>query len=250
MNYPMLKIEDISKHYTKNNNTRTVLHDITYTFMPGSIYGIIGRSGSGKSTLAKIIAGYDFDFIGAILLDNQSLYSMTPLQRSSIIQLVFQNPYRSFNPRKTLLYSVMEPHYIQRLKKSSYTESLQEMICDFALPIQCLNKFPGELSGGQLQKLSIIRALLIKPTFLVTDECLASLDIQIQYEIIKFFKKWVNERKMGLVFISHDIATIANVCHKIIVLQNGTVVDRCDSKDEFIKSANNETQLLRNTILI
>ena len=249
MNYPMLKIEGIFKHYSKND-TGSVLHDVTYTFMPGSIYGIIGRSGSGKSTLAKIIAGYDFDFIGKILFDNQPLYSMTPLQRSSIIQLVFQNPYQSFNPRKKLSYSVQEPCYIQQLKKASYIESLQEMICDFALPMQCLNKFPGELSGGQLQKLSIIRALLMKPKFLVTDECLASLDIQIQYEIIKFFKKWVHEKTMGLIFISHDIATIANVCHKIIVLQNGTVVDRCDSKDEFIKSSNNETQLLKNTILI
>ena len=183
----MLKIDKISKIFFDEGNSIffnskkvEAVKNVSIEINTGDTLGIIGESGSGKSTLAKIIAGIHNPTKGDIIFKGKSLLNLSQRQRNNLIQYVFQDPSNSLNPRKTMMQSLLVPTtYLLGLKKDKAYARIKDILKSVSLPLETLNKYPHELSGGQAQRIAIARSLLSKSPLIVLDEPVSALDVII-----------------------------------------------------------------------
>lgn len=209
---------------------RAILNNVSLAINRGEILGLAGGSGSGKSTLANCIVGLLPFQHGRIELAGNCL----PKQRSRrdflaqapLLQMVFQDPLASVNPRWCVAEILAEP--IRQLDKQQRTATVAQWLDRVALPQHFLNRYPRELSGGQLQRLNIARALINQPELLVCDEALAALDVATQAHIANLLKDLREQLGTSLLFIGHDLAMMNFLCDTIAVLQRGEIVE-CSS---------------------
>jgi ABC-type dipeptide/oligopeptide/nickel transport system ATPase subunit len=223
----MLKVENLNKIYKINSSffkkeeNFKALNNISFNLEKNSVLSIIGESGSGKSTIAKIICSLiPFDS-GTIKINNKNILDYTREELSNTVQLIFQNPYASFNPKLTIGYSLLEAVDKNIKNKKEFIKqklSLVDMSDDI------LEKYPHQFSGGQRQRIAIARALLKKPQILIADEPFASLDVINQSIIMNIFYKIKKEQKTNIIFITHDIALAFKISDKILILQNGNMI--------------------------
>ena len=204
----LLEVKNVFKSYE-----REILHDLNFCVQKGEVIGIIGESGCGKSTLAKLLCGIEKQNTGDILFE---------VQKNKIreIQMIFQNPIESFSPRMKIKQFLYEPyHYYEHLNKKEALPLIIEMIHQVGMNETCLDKYPHELSGGQLQRIAIARALIVKPTLFICDEITSSLDQIIQDDIICLLKQFVQNKDTSILFISHDLSLVQQFCKRVIVLK-------------------------------
>ncbi|RXJ69201.1 peptide ABC transporter ATP-binding protein [Halarcobacter ebronensis] len=224
----MLKIENVYKIYNKNS---IALKNINFNVKRGDTVGIIGESGSGKSSLGKLILGLDRVTKGKILIENKDSSSWHKNNLGEV-SFVFQNYKESLNPFFTIEESIQEIFWKEKKRTKSELESFLKMI---NLEKIILSRFPHELSGGELQRIAILRALLTDPTLLVLDEALNALDISNQILITNLLKKKKEKKAMTTILISHDLEIATMFCDKLIILKEGELIEILNS--DFLKDA-------------
>ena len=243
----LLIIENISKTFKVDKNKELkALKNVNIQLKKGECIGIVGESGCGKSTLARIIVGIEKKTSGKIIFDNKEIDGIS---KTKDIQMIFQSPPSSFNPRMKIMDYMWEPlrNYFKLSKKESIPLITKSLI-DVGLDENALEKYPHEFSGGQLQRITIARAIIIKPKLIVCDEITSALDVSVQKQILELLKKLQNDLGLSYLFIGHDLAVVQDISQKIVVMYMGEIVEELDSTDLKIKSKHPYTKLLLNSV--
>lgn len=256
----LLSVDHLSKtFYAKNQTDTPAVRDISFSLRQGEILGLVGESGSGKSTVARLLTGLLPMDEGKIrvrekdpekIRDNKdntnkeskkSKRSKRSKERSfsQRIQMVFQDPLASFDPRKTLGYGISESLRNRGLPKGETEKLAATYLADCGLPGEYMNRYPREVSGGQCQRAAIARALTAEPEILICDEATSSLDVTAQQQIAELLKKLQVERNLSILFISHSLPLVQVVCDRILVMKDGKIVEQ-GMTDEIIRHPKDE----------
>ncbi|EUB32078.1 MULTISPECIES: ABC transporter ATP-binding protein [Fusobacterium] len=247
MKEDLLIIENISKTFKVDKNKELqALKNINIKLKKGECIGIVGESGCGKSTLARIIVGIERKSSGKIIFDNKEIEGIS---KTKDIQMIFQNPLSSFNPRMKIVDYMWEPlrNYFKLSKKDSIP-FIKKSLIDVGLDENALEKYPHEFSGGQLQRITIARAIIIKPKLIVCDEITSALDVSVQKQILELLKKLQKDLDLSYLFIGHDLAVVQDISQKIVVMCMGEIVEELDSVDLKSKAKHPYTKLLLNSV--
>jgi len=252
----LLATRSLSKSYSSSgllwrrrpHESQFELSGIDLQVRRGEIIGLVGQSGSGKSTIGRIMAGLDRATGGSVLVDGKG-YDVTSSsgQRGLLgkVQMIFQDPAASLNPRLTIAQTLGEAvHYGLGARPSDPGRIAAQMIDRLGLPTGLLSRYPHQLSGGQKQRACIGRALLARPKAIVADEPTSALDVSVQAEIIKLLKTIVDEEQVAMVFISHDLAVVQSLCSTVHILNSGRIVDSGPADRIFSRSDNAYTRAL------
>ena len=254
MREPLIRTVSISKQFFLQKKLVTALSNISFDIYPGEIVGMVGESGSGKSTVGKLLVKAIEPTQGEIFFENTPLSKMSPkethLWRKNA-QMMFQNPYSSFNPRMTARQIIEEPLLIYKMGDEFYRrERVLSLFHSVGLDPSFLSRFPNELSGGERGRLGIARTLALSPKFIVCDEPTSSLDVSIQAQILTLLKKLQNDLGLTYLFISHDLGVVRNLCSRIIVLYQGRIVEVADTEKLFSNPQHPYTRQLLSSIPI
>ena len=247
MKEDLLIIENISKTFKVDKNKELqALKNINIRLKKGECIGIVGESGCGKSTLARIIVGIERKTSGKIIFDNKEIEGIS---KTKDIQMIFQNPLSSFNPRMKIIDYMWEPlrNYFKLSKKDSIP-FIKKSLIDVGLDENALEKYPHEFSGGQLQRITIARAIIIKPKLIVCDEITSALDVSVQKQILELLKKLQEDLGLSYLFIGHDLAVVQDISQKIVVIYMGEIVEELNSIDLKTKAKHPYTKLLLNSV--
>lgn len=232
MSAPVLELRDIVKRF----GPVTALDGLSLEIKPGRILGLVGASGSGKSTLANLILGLDPPDGGTIRYRGADVKTLDGRGRRAFradVQMVFQDPFTSLNPRMRVLAAVEEPLIIQRrgaaarrreLALTALEQSGLRPAAAFA------GRFPHSLSGGQRQRAAIARAIVLQPSLLVADEPTSMLDVSIRNSVMRLFRSFADRQGMGIVLITHDLSVLVPWCDEIAVLHQGSIVESGSSQ--------------------
>ncbi len=237
MNAPLLVVENLAKRHRLPRERLfgaapelQALADVSFTLRAGHSLGVVGESGSGKSTLARLVMALESPSAGRVVLDGLDLHALAPpaLRRArSRFQMVFQDPYGSLDPRRTVLQTVAEPLAIlQRAGRAEQRERATEALDAVGLRSADLDKYPHEFSGGQRQRIAIARALITRPKLIVADEPVSGLDVSVQAQVLNLMQDLQERFAVSYLFISHDLAVVDLVCDEVIVLWQGRVVEQ------------------------
>ncbi len=241
-NSEILKVNNLSL----NINGKKILNKINFELFKNDSLGIIGESGSGKTTISKCILKIHKAYSGDIFYNSKNIKSMSRLSSSKEIQIVFQDPYSSLDPSIRIIDQVIEPmKFHKMISKGNLTSEAVKILKSVRLKSDLYNKFPSQLSGGERQRVVIARALTMEPKVLICDECVSALDKNIQNSILNLLVELKNKLSLTLIFISHDIRIVKNICNRVMVLKNGVIVDFNDTQKLF-KNPNPYTKSLIN----
>jgi len=212
--------------------------EVSLSIYEGEILGVVGESGSGKSTLAKNILRLIEPTTGTIDLFGTRLAELSKKEMKKArkkMQVVFQDPYSSLNPRMTIFEVLSEPlnSFFPGMTQDSMEQDVEAAILEVGLDVGFLGRYPHELSGGQCQRIAIARALMPKPQLLICDEAVSALDASIRAEIIDLLLNIKQKRKLTMIFIAHDLAVVKKICDRVIVMQKGKIVESGKTEDVF-----------------
>ena len=234
-----LEIKNLNISYPTRKETIIASKNVEFTLERGEILGIVGESGSGKSTIAKIITGLVKPNNGEIFYNNLSLYNKKrkyQIDKSrGQIQMIFQDPYSSLNPRFKVKDIISEPikFFQKKISNLELNQNVYDLIDIVGMTRQSLDRYPHEFSGGQRQRISIARALATRPRLLICDEPTSALDVSIQAQILNLLKDIQDELHLTMLFISHDLPVIRQMCNRIIVLKNGILCETKNTEELF-----------------
>lgn len=212
----ILEVKHVKKYFGK----RLILDDINFTVDAGECLGIVGLSGGGKSTLAKIIARLIPSDGGQIILCGEDITTATGNSFYKNMQMIFQTPEDSFNPRRTLGASIVEP-IKNFIGKENLRGRVEELLTEVGLPKDYAERYPREVSGGECQRAAIARAISVAPKLLICDEATSALDVTIQAQVVTLIKKLCAEKNIACLFITHDLATLKKLADRVLVLEDG-----------------------------
>src|SRR5437660_7606468 len=232
---PLLKVENLLKRYAKGSLTGAreellALDNVSFTIFPGTTLAVVGESGSGKSTLASCLACLEAPTTGNIWFEGKDIVKLGERARRQVrpqIQLMFQDPASSLNPRWSLLEILVEPLILQRkLKREEMKQQANSLLERVGLFPDIVERLPTELSGGQRQRLAIARALALEPKLLILDEALSALDCSVQAQIANLLMELQSSLGMTYLFITHDLAMAAHLADEITVMDRGRIVEQ------------------------
>lgn len=238
----MIIAKNIHKYYIEkttlfSKNKKDVLKGVSFTMEKGKCIGLIGESGSGKSTLGRIILGIEKPSSGEILLE-----------KDTKISVVFQDYTSSVNPSYKVK-DIIEESLSAVVKNSKEREKeIINLLDKVGLNETFINRYPHELSGGQLQRVCIARAIAIKPDFILLDEAVSSLDINVQVQILDLLKKLKIEDNLSFLFITHDLMTITYLCDSVIFFKDGKIVEEVNDVSKLNKIKNDYSKELFNAV--
>jgi ABC-type glutathione transport system ATPase component len=249
-----LEIEDLYVVYdspTTNLLGRTAsgvpaVRGVSILVAPGELVGIVGESGSGKSSIALAVAGVGRVTSGSIRIfgDDRTRPRAGHAGRAARadVQMVFQDPYSSLDPRQTIRSGLAELRHLHPSRTDWITD--EDLLGSVGLQASLLQRYPHQLSGGQCQRITIARALLLQPVVLIADEPTSSLDVSVQAQILNLVLDLQSSRHFGVLFISHDLGVVRQVCERVYVLQGGVVVEAGVTEAVFASPSEPYTQRL------
>ena len=239
-----LKVDDVKVHFNikisggiwPKTLPLKAVDGVSFKLRQGETLGIVGESGCGKSTLARAVLQLIEPTHGTVTWLGKQINGLTREElkdKRKDLQIVFQDPLASLDPRMTISRSIMEPlmTFAPQMSKSEMKESVMQMMDRVGLDRNMINRYPHELSGGQNQRVGIARAMIMKPKLVICDEAVSALDVSVQAQIIELLMDLQEEFKLSILFISHDLAVVREVSHRIMVLYLGRVVELADSLD-------------------
>lgn len=238
---PVLRLQDVVIEYPKRGRIPafTAAQDISLEIYPGEILGLVGESGSGKTTIGRASIGLLPVKSGSIQVAGNEIAGASLKQLQSIRRhtgIVFQDPASSLNPRLPIGESIGEPLFLAKVAKGDELNKMVEDLLDkVELPRSYRNRYPHELSGGQRQRVGIARALALNPDILIADEPTSALDVSIQARFLELLQELQEQLKFACLFISHDIAVVEILAHRIAVMQNGRLVEVGD-RDQILRN--------------
>lgn len=230
---------DIRTSLFQKKRKKHVIHDVSLAAHEGEILGIVGESGCGKSTLCKTILGLHNNYTGTFWAE-----------KGSRSQMVFQDPFSSLNPSKKIGWILEEPLRLRGItNRKKRQQIVADMLNDIGLDPSFAERKPRELSGGQRQRISIGAALLMDSRLLIADEPVSALDVTVQSQILSLLLKLHRERNMTILFISHDLHIVRKICHRVLVIYKGEIVEEGFSADIYNHPAHPYTRLLLDAVL-
>lgn len=227
----VLDITDLHKVYKLRGHGREVhaLRGVSMSARRGKTTAIIGESGSGKSTIAKIVLGLEKATSGKVIAGGRDVDATSRAERSTLrkfSQPVFQDPYSSLNPMWSIERIIREPLDVFKMgTRTERKKKVAAVVDQVALPGSTLEKRPSELSGGQRQRIAIARALISEPELLICDEAVSALDVLVQEQILDLLKSLQNDLGVSCLFITHDLAVVANLADDVVVMKDGQIVE-------------------------
>lgn len=255
----LLKASNIIKSYTQKKFlkkfVKTVLNDVSLSLEQGKCLGIIGESGSGKSMLGRIITGIEKADSGIVEFEGKNIHQKENRNVKNDISIVFQNYVSSVNPRFSVAQIIAEPLIISfqvnknKIDKKKIDEEVKKLIKIVGLSEEFLERFPNELSGGQLQRVCIARAIVTKPKFILLDEAVSSLDVSTQVEILDLLQKLKKEYNLSYIFITHDLLTITYICDSVIFFKEGRIVEKVDSLEKLCEVKDDYSKALLDAVI-
>lgn len=251
---PLLQIHGLKKYFPYKKDFIKAVDDISFSINERETWGLVGESGCGKSTIGRLILNLLAPTDGEILFEGKKLSNLSKremVQYRRDVQMIFQDPYSSLNPRMTTEEIIKEPLQIHRIStKPEQRKRVQNLLQLVGLQPWHINRFPHEFSGGQRQRIGIARALALEPKFIVCDEPIAALDVSIQAQIINLLQEL--QQKMGLtyLFISHDLAMVRHLCDKVAVMYLGHLVELASSESLYKTPLHPYTEALLSAIAI
>ncbi len=254
----LMELKGIYKSYRHGGFLGTkerheVLTDIHLGIDPGTCIGLLGRSGSGKSTLGRIILDLESPDKGEVHYYGQPVKTLKKedyLKYRRNVQVVFQNPLGSVNPRLTAARIIAEPlENFENLSSYDLKTRIRELLERVGLPSTAENKFPYQFSGGELQRICIARAIALQPKLIVLDEAISSLDMLIQAKIIELLIQLQKELDMAYLFISHDIRVLLKISDRLLLMHNGQLVEQADSLEDLNELSHDSFKQLLQAIL-
>lgn len=232
MTTPLLQIKNIKKTFSLKQGSLKALDGITFDIYPGETLGLVGESGSGKSTLGKILVNLETSTEGEVYYQGKNLRQLKGLQQKEIrkeIQVIFQDPYASLNPKMTIDEILREPFEIHKTSFSNQT--IDDLLALVSLPSSCKSRFPYELSGGQRQRVGIARALALQPKFIICDEPVSALDVSVGAQILNLLKKLQKELGLTILFIAHDLRAVRYLSSRTCVMYLGQLMELASVDD-------------------
>ncbi|HTZ34583.1 MAG TPA: ABC transporter ATP-binding protein [Stellaceae bacterium] len=257
MNAPLLEVRGLSKSFAAAHNilgaVTARVHavvGVSFAVMPGEAFGLVGESGCGKSTTGRALLRLVEPDAGSVLFKGQDVLRagarrVRRLRRQ--MQIIFQDPYSSLNPRRTIGQALSEPLRVHRLAgRRERRARIAALLAEVGLPPDAIDKYPHEFSGGQRQRIGIARALALDPELIVADEPVSALDVSIQAQILVLLRGLQQRRGLSFVFISHDLGVVRHFCGSVAVMYLGHIVERGPVPAIFDAPLHPYTQVLRN----
>ena len=256
MKAPLLKVENLTVDFLKTkglfksqNKYFRAVNNVSFDIKQGETFGLVGESGSGKSTIAKMIMGLQPPLEGRIFYrdeDTTNLANDAKLRLQNVdMQIIFQDPFSSLNPRMLVREIISEPVIHHKMASVSEAEDLVlDVLQRVGLPADAALKYPHQFSGGQRQRICIARALVMRPRFLICDEPTSALDVSIQASLLNFLKDLQKDLGLTILFISHDLAVIRQMCDRIAVMRYGELCELAESETLFENPRHEYTQEL------
>lgn len=249
---PLLRVSTMSKqfHTARGQEAFTAVDDVSFSVARGTTHAIVGQSGSGKSTLARMICAFEDPSAGVAYLEGADINELAekdPRQLRRRVQMVYQNPYGSLDPRQSIGSAIAEPlRNLSSLSRTQIREKVTEVLDQVSLPEALANRRAGELSGGQRQRVAIARALVLEPELLVLDEAVSALDVTVQVRILELLDELQEELNLTYLFISHDLAVVREISDTVSVMSKGRQVELGFTEEIFNDPQHDFTrQLLR-----
>jgi oligopeptide/dipeptide ABC transporter ATP-binding protein len=226
--------------------------DVSFHLFEGETLSIVGESGCGKSTTGRAILRLDEPTDGKVLYSGKDILGFTKKEMRKLrgdLQVIFQDPFASLNPRQTVKQILNEAMAIQDVvEKSKRMDRMIELLGYVGLPTEALDRYPHEFSGGQRQRIGIARALAVNPKLIICDEAVSALDVSIQAQILNLLKKLQNQFGLTFLFISHDLSVVRHISDRVMVMYLGKVVEIADKKDLFDSPLHPYTRALLSSI--
>ena len=216
---PAIRVENLNVSFGDSH----VVKDLSFSVASGESYGIVGESGSGKSTVLRVLSGLTRDWSGSVEITGQAQPKIRDKAFYRAVQMVFQDPYGSLHPKKTVDDTLAEPLAIHGIGDAE--TRIGRAMSEVGLPASFRFRYPHQLSGGQRQRVAIARALVLEPSILLLDEPTSALDVSIQAEVLNLLQALRHERKLTYVLVSHDLAVVAHMCQRLLVMQFGRGVE-------------------------
>ena len=229
----VLKVSGLEKTYVDKrwigpDRSVHAAQDVSFEIRRGQTLGIVGESGSGKSTVARCIVRLVDPSAGAVLLGNEDIAMMPPAQLRPLrrrVQIVFQDPYRSLNPRRTVAQAMVEGPMNYGLGRADALQRARSLLALVRMDASAMERYPHQFSGGQRQRICIARALMMEPELLVADEAVSALDVSVQAQVLELFEEIRSRLNLAMLFITHDLRVASQVCDQLAVMSQGRVVE-------------------------
>ncbi len=252
---PLLEVKNLTKVFFRGSilsrDRITAVDDVSFKIKPSEIFTLAGESGCGKTTIARMILGFEEPTAGQIIYQNNETKRGEKIWFSQRIQAIFQNPFETFNPLRKVERYLYETVYNYKLvgNKKEAKELISEKLESVGLDIEDVSgKYPSEFSGGQLQRISIARALLVDPFLLIADEPVSMVDASIRMSIVNLFKKLKDKLKMSVLYITHDLATAYYLSGQIAIMFRGNILEMGPVEEVLMEPRHPYTKLLRESI--
>ena len=256
---PVIRVRDLVRTYQRQRTSllgkRTevqALRGISFDVATGQRFGVVGESGSGKSTLLRILAGLDQPTSGSVRVAGNEVAGAKESELAELrrqLQIVFQDPMGSLNPRMKVQDIVAEPLLApgQKVDSARQRRLVAEMLGAVGLPADAADRFPHQFSGGQRQRISIARALICQPRVLVADEPVSALDVSVRAQVLNLLSDLVDEYQLTLVFVSHDLGVVRYICDNVVVMNRGQIVESGSTEQIYEAPRHEYTRTLVNS---
>jgi len=257
---PILVVENLKVHYTAKNSLfkkspepYKAVDGVSFTVSKGETLGLVGESGCGKTTLGRAILRLVPVTSGKIILNGKDLVQLPPEKIIALrkdLQIVFQDPYGSLNPRITIGDAIMEPMQVHGIEsgRQQRKDRMIDLLEKVNLKAEHFNRYPHQFSGGQRQRICIARALALNPSFLIFDESVSALDVSVQAQVLNLLNDLKKEFQFTSIFISHDLSVVRYICDRIMVMKQGKIVEEGLAEEVYFNPREEYTKQLINAV--
>lgn len=253
MSVPVIETKHLTKYFKTQKGTLHAVEDVNITINQGETIGVVGESGCGKTTLGRVITRLEEATKGEVYLEGREILKLRGKEKKKIyhdIQMVFQDPYSSLNPRLSVGDIIADPLLTmgKKMSKKERGEQVREIMEKVGLPSRYYNQYPHELDGGRRQRVGLARALALNPKFIVCDEPVSALDVSIQAQVLNLLQDLQAKSGVTYMFVTHDLSVVKHISDYICVMYLGQLVETTTSRELFAHPVHPYTKALLSAI--